>query len=72
MFFIKKIFSGKNSANNNIVRIINKADVLHMYKQLLKMKETRPNLDVMQLLMKCYDVDSSTVVSIICDYLRNK
>lgn len=43
-----------------------------MYKQLLKMKETRPNLDVMQLLMKCYDVDSSTLVSIICDYLRNK
>jgi hypothetical protein len=72
MFSFNKIFSNSNTDNNNISNIINEADIIHMYKQLLKMKITRPNLDVNKLLMKCFKVDLYTINRIISNYLRNE
>jgi hypothetical protein len=71
MFSFNKIFSNSNT-DNNISNIINEADIIHMYKQLLKMKITRPNLDVNKLLMKCFKVDLYTINRIISNYLRNE
>lgn len=72
MFSFKKIFSNTNSDNNNIPNILFEDDIIHMYKQLLKMKKTRPNLDVNNILMKCFDVDLDTLERIITNYLRNE
>lgn len=72
MFSFKKIFSNSNSENNNIPNIINEAEVVHMYKQLSKMKEKRPNLEVMQLLRKCFKVNSAILDEVINKYLTNK
>jgi predicted HTH transcriptional regulator len=71
MFSFKKIFSNTNSDNNNIPNILIEDDIIHMYKQLIKMKKTRPNLDVNKLLMKCFEVDLDTLEKIISSYLRN-
>lgn len=43
MFSFRKIFSNSNSENNIIPNIINEADIIHLYMQLMKMKKKDQN-----------------------------
>lgn len=72
MFSFRKIFSNSNSDNYTIPNITNESDIIHLYKQLMKMKGNRPNINVTQILRKCFKVNPKILDKIINDYINKK